>query len=347
MTKMRGALHDGGDTMIYREDLEMPEQFAGAALIRVRRTGICGSDLHMNRARTEPQTLPSGHEIAGEVVEVPAGEDRIQPGDRVAIESIGQGRACGQCWYCVTGQYRHCMAKDEDTGGGFAEYVTRRPLGLHKLPDQLGWSEAALVEPLAVGVHALRWGGMQAGDTVAVIGSATIGLGAIGAARAFGASKVLASARHPHQAEAARQLGADVVVGSQPGELEDAARDATDGRGADIVLETVGGNAPDTLTQSLATCRTQGRILVLGGFRRSFEFDFLAPLLREQSLLFSQCYGIVNGHHDYDVAIDLLASGRVPLGQVVTHVEPLSEIQKAFETAYDKSTGSIKVQVKI
>lgn len=343
---MRGALHDGKDTVRFDPELPMPERFPGSALIRVRRTGICGSDLHLNNERAEPQTVPSGHEVAGEVVELPAGESDLRVGDRVAVEAIGQGRACFACWYCLRGQYRHCEHKSEDTGGGFAEYMTRRPAGLHRLDDRVSWAEGALVEPLAVSVHAVRWGGLKPGDTVAVVGSATIGLAAIAAARRFGARTVIASARHPQQAKAAEKLGADRVVGTSPGELEDAVKALTKGMGADVAVETVGGNTLDPLVQSVAACRPQGKVVVLGGFRQPGEFDFLQLLLSEQSLIFSSCYGIVDGHHDYRIAIDLMANGRVPLGEIVTHTVPLEEIQQGFETAYDKSSGSIKVQVE-
>ena len=137
------------------------------------------------------------------------------------------------------------------------------------------------------------------------------------------------------------------MVGSEPGKLEEAAREATDGRGADMVFESIGGNTADTLVQAMDTCRMQGKIVVIGGFRKPVEFDFLAPMLNEQSILLSSCYGIVDGHHDYEVSIDILASGRVPFHEIVTHNVPLSDIQTGFETAYDKSTGSIKVHVEI
>ena len=141
--------------------------------------------------------------------------------------------------------------------------------------------------------------------------------------------------------------GADAVVGSEPGELEDAAREATDGRGADVVLETIGGNSVATLNQSVDVCRRQGKIVVIGAFRKPMEFDFLKPMLLEQSLLLSSCYGIVDGRHDYEVAADLMAEGASGFGDIVTHTVPLEDIQKGFETAYDKSTGSLKVHVEI
>ncbi|MBI4305273.1 MAG: zinc-binding dehydrogenase [Chloroflexi bacterium] len=351
--QMLAALDMGkGDYKVQK--VPLPERTPGSALIRVRQTGICGSDLHMTRQRSERQVVSSGHEIAGEIAELPAGAKSVdgsglplRPGDRVAIEGIGQGRACGNCYYCRLGQYVRCRNRNEDTGGGFAEYVTRLPAGCYRLPDSMDWTDAALVEPLAVSVHALRFRGvMKPGDTVAVVGSATIGLAAIAAARALGARKVLASARHPHQAKLAQILGADVVTGTTKGELEDAVKSATGGLGADVAVETIGGHQVDTLDQAARACRPQGTVSILGvSWWESLPLDLMTPMLAELNFVFSNCYSVVDGRHDFEVAIDMLASGRVALRQIVTHVFPLNDIQKGFETAYDKGTGSIKVHI--
>ena len=343
---MRAALDDGTGQYIV-QDIPMPEMFDGAALIRVRQTGICGSDLHMTTSRTEAQTLPSGHEVAGEILEIPGGNHGLSAGDRVAIEMVGAGRACLTCRFCSYGQWRHCLNPAPDTGGGFAQYMTRRPAGLFKLPDSFDWVDGALVEPMAVSVHALRYGRMQPGDVVGVVGSATIGLSAIAAARAFGARTVVASARHSQQAEAAKKLGADIVVGSEPGEFEDACLEASNGIGADFVVESVGGFQSTTFQQAIQATRSQGTMLYLGGVKVPMEFDLFDPLLREIRIQSAVCYSVIDGRHDYDVAIDLLASGDVPYREIVTHEVGLEDIQTGFDAAWDKTTGSIKVQVSI
>ena len=341
---MRGALHEDENTVTVR-DLPMPERFPGSALVRVWQSGICGSDLHMNRERAEPQVLPSGHEVAGEIVELPPGETRFKVGDRVALETVGAGLACGACWYCRTGEYRHCLDKAPDPGGGFAQYIARRPTGLFKLPDSLDWQEGALVEPLTIGVHAVRRGGLRPGDTVAVVGSSPIGLATTAAARYVGAGRIIASAKHPQQMAAAEAMGADEVVSSEPGHLEQAAMGATEGRGADVVFETVGGSLAAPLEQSVAAVRPQGRVVEVGGFRVPLRFDLLPLLLNEISLLSVNCYGISNGHHDYEVAIQMLAGGSTRYGEIVTHTFSLEDAQKAFDAASDKSTGSLKVHL--
>lgn len=319
--------------------------FEGAAMIRVRQTGICGSDLHMTTSRTEAQSLPSGHEVAGEVLEIPDGDHGLSVGDRVAIEMVGAGRACLTCHFCRYGQWKHCTNLAPDTGGGFAEYMTRRPAGLFKLPDSFDWVDGAIVEPMAVSVHGLRYGRMQPDDVVGVVGSATIGLSSIAAAKAFGARTVIASARHPQQADAARKMGADIVVGSEPGAFEDACMEASNGIGADFVVESVGGYQSASFHQAMRATRNQGTMLYLGGVKIPMEFDLLDPLIREIRIQSVICYGVIDGRHDYEVAIDLLASGSVPYREIVTHQVGLEDIQSGFDAAWDKTSGSIKVHV--
>jgi threonine dehydrogenase-like Zn-dependent dehydrogenase len=344
MATMKAAFFDGDSSMMLA-DIAAPEPGADDVIIRVRATGICGSDLLMNIDKTEPDQIPFGHEVAGEIVEVGLGVDALLVGQRVAVETIGHGLACASCWYCRQGQFRQCLNKRPNEGGGFAQYMKRRAIGCYPLPDGMSWEDGALVEPLAVSVHAVRRGAMQGGETVAVLGTGNIGLTAIAAARALGAGKIFATARHAQQVEMAKALGADEVVSSEGIELQEVLEAATEGRGADLTIETVGGHSGATLEQAIDVTRMQGRIVVLGGFRRPITMDWLAPLLKEQSVIFSSCYSIMHGQHDYELAIDILASGRAHLQQIVTHKYPLEQIGEGFATAYDKKTGSIKVQI--
>ncbi len=346
MATMIVGLHDGKETVRLAE-IERPVPGRGDALIRVRASGICGSDLLMNADKTEPDTRPSGHEVAGEIVEVGAGVDSARIGERVAVDVLGHGKGCTRCYYCRMGQFRQCRDKAHQEGGGlggFAQYMVRRAAGCYPMPDGLSWEEGALVEPLAVSVHALRRGQMRGGETVAVLGAGSIGLTAVAAARAFGAGKVFVTARHAQQADMAKRLGADDALPPEGAALADALARVTDGLGADLTIETVGGKSEATVVQAIDVTRMQGRIVVLGGFRAPLTVDWLPPLLKEQSIIFASCYSVLNGRHDYELAIDLLASGKAPLKHMVTHRFPLEDVQLAFETAYDKSVGSIKVQ---
>jgi len=343
MAMMKAALYDGNAMQI--AEIPRPDAEADAVIVRIRASGICGSDLNVLRDMDGPEELPSGHEVAGEIVEVGPGVEGWAVGDRVALETVGQGRACGRCKYCLAGQYFHCLNLVESWGGGFAEYIQRKALGCHRIPDEFSWEEGALVEPLAVSVHGLRKGKFKGGGTVVVLGSGTIGLTTVAAARVLGAGKVFATARHKHQADMALKLGADAAFSPDGPELEEAVADATEGQGADVVVETVGGYSSATAEQAVRVCRPLGKVIVLGGFRKPVEMEFTPLLQGEKDLIFAVCYSIIDERHDFDVATDIIASGKLPLKDMVTHTFPLERAREALETAYDKSTGSIKVQL--
>ena len=341
---MKAAFYNGNGKMQIKEHPE-PTPESGDAIIQVRATGICGSDLLMNNDKEEADELPTGHEVTGQIVEVGSEVDRNLIGQRVAIETIGQGRACSTCWYCRMGQYRQCQNMAVVEGGGFAEFIRRKAIGCYQIGESMTWEEGALVEPLAVSIHGIRRGLMNGAETVAILGSGTIGLTAVVAARELGAGKIFVTARHKQQANMALALGADYACDPSNGDFEKLLLENTEGRGADLTVETVGGKSNATLTQSVESTRMQGRIVILGGFRTPLEFDWLQPLLKEQSFIFSSCYGVLNGYHDYEMAIELLSQKENKLSEIVTHKFSLKDIQKGFECAYDKTTGSIKVQI--
>lgn len=350
MSMMTAGLYDGKSRM---EVVKLERPIAGPedAIIRVRCTGICGSDLLMNADKTERDEIPFGHEVAGEVVEIGERVDSTLVGQRVVVDTNGAGRACLECWYCRHGQYPMCADMLPAEGGGFAQFMKTRSSGCFALSDSMSWESAGLVEPLAVSVHGVRRGRLAGGETVAVLGAGNIGLTAVAAARALGAGNVLVSARHPHQAAMAKILGADDALSPEGGVFQDAVEDVTDGRGADLTIETVGGENNATLQQALEVTRVQGRIVVLGCFHapitlKSPTKDWIEPVFKELSIIFSSCYSVIGGRHDYEVAIDMLDSGRTQIDQMVTHQYPLEHIQTGFDTAHDKTTGSIKVQIR-
>jgi threonine dehydrogenase-like Zn-dependent dehydrogenase len=344
---MRAAIQTGIRSVEVR-DVPVPEPDTVSGLIRVRTAGICGSDLHPYHERAEPQSLPAGHEVCGEVVHLPdgyAGPARI--GDLVAVDGV-LGMACGDCDFCRAGQTFHCPVRKAapTSGGGFAELLKRRPSGFFPLPAGLTPQQGALVEPLAVGVHGVRYPRMQPGASVVIIGAGTIGLTTLMAARALGAGPIHITARHPQQAKLAAELGATTVLPDDPAAAIEQARDLTGGLGADLVVETVGGHA-DTLNLAWDLVRPQGTVSVLGVFQGRIPVDLLKPLGREVWVTFPVCYGVIDGRHDYDVAIELIASGRAPVDRLVTSRFPLEEAPAAFRTAADKSTGSVKVHLTV
>ena len=343
---MKAAIQTGV-RRIEMVDLSEPAREDGGALVRVRASGICGSDLHPYHARAERQPLPDGHEAAGEVVELPPDyRGALRVGDLVALDTICWGAACGDCPDCAAGQPFHCQGRRERRrGGAFAELVRRKPEGLFKLAEGMTAEQGALVEPLAVGVHAVRWARMRPGAKVCVVGAGTIGLMTLIAAEALGAGQVHVLARHDHQAELASALGAASVVRGEGEAAIGAVREATGG-GADLVVETVGGHA-DTVNEAWELARIQGTVAVLGIFPERVPVDLLRPVIRELWATFPICYGVVDGRYDFDVAIELIAAGKAPVERLVTHRLPLDEAPEGFRIAADKSTRSVKVHLQL
>jgi threonine dehydrogenase-like Zn-dependent dehydrogenase len=187
---------------------------------------------------------------------------------------------------------------------------------------------------------------MAPGASVAIIGAGTIGLMTLLAARALGAGSIVMTARYAHQAALATALGATAVLPGDERAAIEQTRALTDGRGVDLVVETVGGHA-DTMGLAWELARIQGTVAVLGIFPERVPVDLLRPVLRELWATFPICYGVLEGRHDFDIAIELIASGRAPVERLVTHRYRLAEASAAFRTAADKATGSVKVQLTV
>jgi threonine dehydrogenase-like Zn-dependent dehydrogenase len=330
-------------------DVDDPGSSDATAIVRTRVAGICGSDLHPYHGRSEPQRLPEGHEVAGVVEHLPheyAGPLRV--GDLVAVDTLCLGVVCGTCEPCLAGSPFHCPERRarSNLGGSFAEAFERLPAGLFRLPPALTAEQGALVEPLAVGVHGVRWARVPRRASVAVVGAGTIGLMTLLAARGLGAGPVYVLARHDHQARLAEDLGAAAVVRGEGQAAIDEVRRLTGGRGVDFVFETVGGHG-DTLATCWEIARIQGTVVVLGIFPQPTTVNVLRPVVRELWATFPICYGTIDGRHDFEVAIDLIADRRAPVERLVTHRYPLESAPEAFQVAADKRTGSIKVHLVV
>ena len=324
------------------EDVEFPQALPGCAVIKVVSSGVCGSDLHWYSARPYPDPTVLGHEVSGKVVEVGKGTGGLQEGDRVCVD-LTRHHACGECSVCRTGQYFHCPNKDQiPWGGGFAEYMEVQALGLDPLPKRLSYEEGAMVEPVAVGVHACRYGGLKPGDNVLVLGAGTIGLLSLAVAKAFGAGSTYIVAKYDVQAEMAAQMGADGVIRLQDGNFPDTVKEVVGHQPIDVVIETVGGSAP-SVDQSISVVKPKGKVIVTGVFPDPVPVNLGSALGREVAIIFSVCYSAVAGKHDYEIAADLIASGVVDPTLLVTHRFTLEQTPDAFETALDKKTGSVKV----
>jgi threonine dehydrogenase-like Zn-dependent dehydrogenase len=323
-------------------DVDAPSPKAGQVLVRVRSVGVCGSDLHFYRGEFPvPPGFVLGHECAGEVEALGDGVTGFEKGDRVALELFD---VCLKCAQCRSGNYHLCPSRKANginTTGGLREYMAVAAYGCYKLPPEVDFELGALCEPLAVAVHGLRLVDIRFGDRVAVLGAGTIGLMAVAAAKAMGATYIAATARHPHQKAMAEALGADAVFGDDAAGVADITK-ATGG--ADIVVETVGGHA-NTLADAFIVVGLGGRISVLGAFTQPVQIHPIMFFIKEPTVVGSNCYGRPGRRSDYEIAIEIMRRNAESLRRCITHRYGLGDIAQAYATADDKSSGAIKVQI--
>lgn len=316
----------------------------GEVRVAVRACGICGSDLHQLHRGFARGHVP-GHEIAGVIDAAGAGVDSIAVGESVAVEPIA---SCGDCAACRRGQPMWCRSVELygiHLAGGMADSIVVPAERAHRVDASLAPEIAALVEPTAVAVHGCRRAELKTGERVLILGAGTIGLLAIVAARAAGATDVWITARHAHQAERARELGASRVLDAR--EADATALDRL-GRAhdVDVAIETVGGSA-DTLELALRAIRPGGRIAVLGLFDGPQRVDPWKALLKEVSLVWSSCYAQPPGEPaEFERAARLVEAERERLAAICTHTFSLEQAARAFEVAGDKSSGAIKVTLR-
>ncbi len=309
----------------------------GEVLIDVKAAGICGTDIHIKHDLF-PYWPPviMGHEFSGVIVEVGEGVSVYSVGDRVVAEP--HTRACGKCELCRQGHIQLCTYKRSPgwgIDGAFASYICMPERLLHSLPAGLSFEEGALVEPAANAVQdVLEHGGLEPDDVVVIMGPGPIGLLSLLAARAGGAREVYlvgAAADEALRLPLARELGADAVVVAGKEDPVAAVDELTRGRGADLVVEASGSSRAIALTPRLV--RPLGRITAIGltgGLPVEFPWDeAMKKACRLQ-------FNMSTGYTSWKKTIGLIASGKMPVGRLITHKAPLREWEGAFEAVEDK-----------
>lgn len=343
---MQAALYRAGGRIELTEVADPAPPGPGEAIVAVQVCGICGSDLHVFRGEAPPLGLAGGHEFAGTVVAVGPDVERPAPGDRVAVEPIAR---CGRCGFCRTGQTSLCD-RMEFIGfrrhGGFAEFVRMPADCLYPLPDGLDWAVAALAEPLAVGVRAVRLAGVTGDTSVAVIGGGAIGLLAALAAIDRGARRIAITTRYPHQQAAAERLGVATVPTPRGVGASRPIQNALGGR-PDVVIEAVGGESAEPVADAIGAIRRGGTIVLTGIFTGAIAVPVTRIVRKEALLRGSYCYGHDALTGDFPAAIELLGRLAPRLGDLITHQFRHDAIQAAFETAAGKDSGALKVQVRV
>jgi len=297
--------------------VDVPEPVGDGVRVKVAAAGVCGSDLHMVDLMPLAATL--GHEFAG----------TLPDGRLVAVEPYSPCRACTDC---LDGRPYHCQHGLQtfglDRDGGMADWCLVPESSIVLMPSGLGPTASALVEPIAVAVHAVRLAGDMSGAGAAIIGGGTIGLCALAALQAAGAESIDVIARHDHQREAAERLGGHA---GQPTRTT-----------WDVVVDAAGTEA--SLAQSIRMVRPGGRVVLAGTY-----WDGVVPLpaielcMKEVRLIPSMMYGNDATSRDFDVAARLLAARPEIAATLITHRFPLDAVAEAFAVARDRASGSIKV----
>lgn len=325
------------------KDVPEPSIRDDEVLIRVRRAGVCGTDVHIHewddwaRNRCRPPFVV-GHEFAGDVVQVGSLVTDVHEGDRVTAEGhIVDGR----CALCRTGNAHvcpHTKIIGVDRDGCFAEYIAMPATNVWQLDDAISYDVGGIHDPMGNAFHTALTATIP-GATVLVTGCGPIGLFAVGICKAAGAAHIVASDVNPRRLELARTMGAHTAV--TPDQAERAVLAASDGLGADVVLEMSG--VPAAIHQAFAAVRLGGRVQMLGIPARPMEVDFASEVIFKGITV----YGVV-GRRMYDTWIQMrhfLRSGLFDPTPVITHRFPLADAAAAIAAIKSGEAGKVIFEI--
>jgi 2-desacetyl-2-hydroxyethyl bacteriochlorophyllide A dehydrogenase len=338
---MKAAVFKGAGQPMQVEDVADPTPGERQLVVEVAYCGICGTDLHSTREG--PAMLPCdsvlGHEFVGEVVDMGSSVQLgFNKGDRVCALPF---HSCGGCEPCLAGRPFECMSLNcigIDVPGGFGQYVATSEYNTLKLPDELSMLDAAVIEPLAVGLHAVRVGGLKAGQRVFITGAGPIGLAVALWARFFGARDVVVSELAADRRTLAMKMGATATMnpGEAPGEQF---ADLTGGA-PDVLFECVG--APGLLQQCIDIAPRRGMVVPVGVCEQPDTILSFPALVKELGMQFAIAYT----RADYETVISMMAQGRIDASPMVTSVVSLDEMPAAFE-ALRTPSDQCKVLTKL
>ena len=343
--KNKVSYMDGPLNFGYAEQ-PMPEPKPGEVVIEVEYVGVCGSDLHFfETGKIGPrdilgkQTL--GHEAAGTVYQVGEGVENLRVGDRVAIEP---GIACGSCRYCKEGLYNLCPSvrfiSSNPYQGAMQKFFAHPAHLCFKLPENVTTLEGALIEPLAVGLHAARQAGVRLGDSAVILGAGCIGLTTLLAAKSMGASRIIVTDLCDNRLEVAKRLGATDVINSKEVDATAEILRLTGGEGADIVFETAGSRF--TAAQTGALARRAGTIMIVGNVFGETPFNFHQISTKEVTVK-----TVFRYRNIYPLAIRAIESGQIDVKAIASHIFPFDRIEEGLLKALHEKDTVVKAVIQV
>lgn len=323
-------------------DLPVPAPAPDEVLIRVAACGICGSDVHGYDGSSGRRIPPivMGHEAAGTIAEVGAGVTGLSEGDRVTVDSTIY---CGQCPPCSRGEVNLCNHRevlgvscgDYRRPGAFAEFVVVPARIVYPLPQTFTFEEGALLEAVAVALHAVSLVPIVPGSTALVVGAGTIGLLLQQALRAAGCSRVFVTDVDPTRLQLSRELGATATL-SSGAELAQEISGLTNGTGVDVAVEAVGKT--ETVNLAIDSVRKGGSAILVGNISPEVTLPLQKVVARQIRL-----QGSCASAGEYPKAIHLLSSGAIRVKPLITAVTTLDQGPLWFERLYAREPNLMKV----
>jgi len=320
------------------QDVETPKPRGNEVLIQVKACAICKSDLSGYLGKHPLMECPIilGHECSGVIADVGPEVKHAKVGRRVAVETFFY--VCGTCAGCKTGRYNVCKNVKiigHNVPGAFAEYCLANGDFVFEIPENVSFEHAALTEPLSCGVHAVKRCGIQIGDFVVILGVGAIGLFVLQVAKASGA-EVLVADLMPFKLDMARKLGADHVVDARSRDTLEAVMEATNGDGADCVIEAAG--TPETLKLMVDVARSGATLMPIGFTGKPLdEINLGRVTLGEMTLL-----GMLGFCRDFPTSLKLMSRGQIDIPSMITHKFKLEEVEKGIQMMQDPDAKMIR-----
>jgi L-iditol 2-dehydrogenase len=321
--------------------VDPPEPSPTDVIISVQAVGICGSDVHgfMGTTGRRKPPIVMGHEFSGVITATGEQIAAYKVGDRVVGQPL---LPCGQCDNCRVGLWNICFNRSGlgmNLNGAYAEAVRVPQQMLYPLPAEMGWEQGAMVEPLAVAMHAVNLTPLKLMDTLVIIGAGTIGLLTLLAARLKGAGKIIVTDLSPHRLEMAQRLGAEVTVNVAQQNPTTVIQGYTNGLGADAVIEAVGVTA--AVKQSLEAVHTGGHITWIGNSQPDVALNMQQVVTRE--LTIRGAYGF---NKEFGQAIEAIRTGKIDITPLIEKIAPLDDGPQIFQDLAGGNLEVVKVILK-
>ncbi len=324
-------------------EIPVPEIGAGQALVKIMEIGVCGSDIHVYHGEHPFTSYPvtQGHEVSGVIEKLGDGVEGLKVGQKVTIQPQV---VCGECWPCRNGKYNLCESLKVmgfQTTGVASEFFAVDAEKITPLPEEMSLEEGAMIEPLAVAVHAVRRAGDVRGRDICVLGAGPIGILVAQAAKGLGAGRVMVTDVSGLRLEKAKECGADMVVHTRERDFGEAFVELFGPDKADVIYDCAGNDV--TMGQAIKYARKGSTIILVAVFAKMASVDLAVLNDHELDLNTSMMYR----GEDYEKAIELAAKGRVKLMPLLSKRFPFREYLEAYKYIDENRESTMKVLIDV